>query len=294
MFPELTRAHDQVRANSVILDSEAVGVDPKTGKFLSFQDTIVRKRKHNIDETSLKVPLRFFVFDVLYKDGKSLLSEPLTKRREILTRLLQSEAAGPLRLTEQIRVDKAEGLVSYHDRQLKKGLEGAVVKKASSAYVPGRRAWNWVKFKEVETARGGLADTLDCVVMGYYQGKGKRAGFGIGAFLVGVRKGEQFLTIAKIGTGLSDAQWKEMKKRADGEKAEKQPKEYVVDKSLVPDVWVSPKIVVEIAADNLTRSPNHSAKLALRFPRLVRFRDDKRVEQATSVREVEGMANKEL
>ncbi len=307
MFPELLEAHKEVRAESVILDSEAVGVNPKTGKLMSFQETIIRKRKHMVAEASLRVPLKFFVFDVLYLNGESLLNKPLHERREILKRILQPKKI--FELTEQIVTEDAEKLREYHDKQLAEGLEGAVVKKIDGEYIPGRRGWNWVKFKEEETAAGGLSDTLDCVVMGYYRGKGKRTGFGLGAFLVGVRgnaelkmkpfdsaqgKNEafdegKFYTIAKIGTGLSDGQWKEMYQRAEKYKTLGQPKEYVVHKSLVPDVWVTPAIVVEIAADNLTKSPNHSAGVALRFPRLVKFRDDKNLEQVTSLEEVKRM-----
>ena len=132
-----------------------------------------------------------------------------------------------------------------------------------------------------------MADTLDCVVMGYNKGKGKRTKFGLGAFLVGIRKGSQFLTISKIGTGLSDEQWRELKLRSKKWEVESQPKEYQVDKNLAPDVWLSPGIVVEIEADNITKSPIHAAKYALRFPRLVRFRDDKAPHQATTLAEAE-------
>jgi len=103
---------------------------------------------------------------------------------------------------------------------------------------------------------------------------------------VGVRKGEKILTVAKIGTGLSDEQWGEIKKRVKKEEVKKQPKSYVVNKSLECDVWVDPKLVVEIAADNVTQSPNHSSGLSLRFPRLVKFRDDKRPDQITSIKEL--------
>ncbi len=206
------------------------------------------------------------------------------KRRQILAAILRG--LRPLQLTEQIVTDKTEELREYHLRQLQRGLEGVVVKRWEGAYVPGRREFNWVKCKEEEAAAGGLADTLDCVVIGYYRGRGKRTKFGIGAFLVGVRQENKFLTVAKVGTGLTDEQWRELKIKSEKLKIKNQPKEYQVHKNLIPDVWVEPKIVVEIAADNITRSPNHSAGLALRFPRLVRFREDKSVEQITTVEEV--------
>ena len=103
---------------------------------------------------------------------------------------------------------------------------------------------------------------------------------------MGVRKGEEMVTIAKVGTGLSDEQFRELKRRLDRLVTAKQPKEYIVDKRLYPDVWVDPGLVVEIAADEITRSPIHSAGVALRFPRLVKFRDDKSVGEVTTVEEV--------
>jgi len=103
---------------------------------------------------------------------------------------------------------------------------------------------------------------------------------------VGARHGQEFLTVSKIGTGLTDNQWREMKRRCRGTELIKMPRNYQVDKNLFPDVWCEPKIVVEIEADNITRSPIHTAQYALRFPRLIRFRDDKDAFQATSLAEL--------
>lgn len=292
MFPDLIEAlPKEVRVKSAILDGEAIGFDPKTGKFLPFQETIKRKRKYQIGETAKEIPLKFFCFDILYKDGQDLLKVPFSKRRKILEKILSSTNK-TIVLSPQVVTDNPQELRKHHDEQIKKGLEGVVVKKWEAAYDPGRRGYTWVKFKQEKGKKGGgLADTLDCVVMGYYRGKGKRAGFGIGAFLVGVRKAGQFLTISKIGTGLSDEQWREMKKRSRKWEVGSRPKQYLVDKNLTPDVWLSPGIVVEIEADNITKSPIHVAQYALRFPRLIRFRDDKTPSQATTLAEAEKLYN---
>lgn len=289
MFPDIAEAaFREIKANEVILDGEAIGYDAKTGRFLPFQETIKRKRKYDIAETAKKIPLKYFCFDILYKDGRDLLKLPFAQRRKILGEVLSSKNK-ILLLSPQIITENPEELRKYHDEQKKKGLEGIVVKKWQAPYDPGRRGYTWVKFKEEESKKGGgLADTLDCVVMGYYKGKGKRNQFGIGAFLVGIRESEDsdaFLTMSKIGTGLSDEQWREMNKRCNRVKTEEQFKQYKVNKNLAPDVWCEPKIIVEIQADNITVSPIHTAGLALRFPRLVRFRDDKSAEEATSLQE---------
>jgi DNA ligase-1 len=284
MFPELEGIGEELGADEVILDSEAVGVHPKTGKLLTFQATITRKRKHGIEEASRQVPLRFFVFDLLYLDGRELLEESFQDRRAMLERVVREGRL--LRVAPILVTRSPEEIRQFHQAQLAAGLEGAVIKQLEGRYIPGRRGWNWVKFKEVEEATGKLSDTLDCVVMGFYRGRGKRSQFGIGAFLVGVINGGEILTVAKIGTGLTDEQWRELKRRLEEVVAVDKPLGYVVNKQLNPDVWVDPAVVVEVAADEITTSPVHSAGKALRFPRLVRFRDDKSVDQVTTVKEV--------
>ena len=143
--------------------------------------------------------------------------------------------------------------------------------------------------KEVEESHAKLSDTVDCVVMGYYRGRGKRAQFGIGAFLVGIKGGSDYVTVTKVGTGLTDELFRELKNRLDRLVVRERPSEYVIDKTLEPDVYVEPELVVELAADEVTESPTHTAGLALRFPRLVKLRDDKSVDQITSLRELKEM-----
>lgn len=288
MFPELQDIGKYIRADEVILDAEAVGVDPKSGTIMSFQQTTTRKRKHNIQLVMGTVPLKFFVFDILYKDRKDVLSLPLKSRRKLLEDVVKDNDM--LVVSPQVVTESATTIRSYHETQRKAGLEGVVVKQWSSPYEPGRRGYHWVKFKEEEGKTGKLTDTVDAVVMGYYRGEGKRAGFGIGAFLVGVRHGEEFVTVTKIGTGVSDELWRELKRQLDRLRARTRPTQYrEVAKILTPDVWITPSVVVEVAADDITKSPSHGAGFALRFPRLVRIRTDKSPAQVTSVQEVHTM-----
>jgi len=288
MYPELTHIGNQIEAKEVVLDSEAIGYDVKTGRLIPFQETMTRKRKHDVEHVSRALPLRFFVFDILYKDGKDLMGEPLSKRRKILETTIRK--GDILVVSPNIITSDVDELRKYHDEQLKIGLEGAVVKKWESPYEPGRKGFHWVKFKEEDGKTGKLTDTIDAVVMGSYKGEGKRAGFGIGAFLVGVKKGEKFVSLTKIGTGVSDELWKTLKKDFSRQSSAVRPKEYdEVSKTLEPDTWVNPKIVVEIAADDITKSPIHGAGYALRFPRLVRVRKDKSPQQATTTSEIHKM-----
>lgn len=285
MFPELLGSLDQVNAEEAIFDSEAVGWDPKTGKMLPFQETITRKRIYEVEAAQGRVPLKFNVFDVLYCDGKEYINLPFWERRKKLVALIKPGQI--IKVVQGLETENPNELRSYHAEKLREGFEGVVVKQIMGLYEPGRQGFNWVKFKEAETAMGKLADTIDAVVMGFYWGKGKRTGFGLGAFLVGIRgENDKILTLAKIGTGLADDQWLTLKKRLDEHVRMDQPHQYNVDKNLFPDVWVDPRIVVEIAADEITKSPNHSAGFALRFPRLVRFRDDKDLAGVTTISEL--------
>jgi DNA ligase 1 len=297
MFPELIEAtRRQVKAKSVILDSEALAYNPDSEEFLPFQETTKRRRKHGIEEAAAKLPLKAFVFDILYKDGQQLLDKPLTKRMKILDQVLPSDDV--LIRTKNQTVKEAKTLQILLDDAISKGLEGLVIKKLQSPYEAGGRNFNWVKLKK--HSAGELSDTIDCVLLGYISGRGKRAEFGAGALLVGVydREKDEFVSISRIGTGLTDEEWREIHKRADKIALSHKPAR--VNSTIEPTVWIEPKIVIEVLADEITRSPLHTAGaglepetgekipgFALRFPRLVSFRDDdKKPEDATDVGEI--------
>ncbi len=301
MFPELIKGTlKQVKAKTAILDTEALAYNPESEEFLPFQETTKRRRKHNIEEVAKKLPLRAFVFDLLYKDGKSYIDEPLSVRLAQLKATVHGEDILIPSKTQTLTDPKP--LAVMLDDAISKGLEGLVVKRVDSLYEAGGRNFNWVKLKR--HSAGELHDTIDCVVLGYIVGKGKRTAFGAGALLVGVydEKNDEFVTVSKIGTGLTDEEWTEIHKRADKIKIDHKPAR--VNSIILPSVWVKPQIVIEVLADEITRSPVHTAGTeisnkqeaisgekepgyALRFPRLVSFRtSDKRAEDATTVKEL--------
>ncbi len=167
------------------------------------------------------------------------------------------------------------------------------LKNPEKGYEAGARSFTWVKLKRIdeEGYSQGAADSVDCVVMGYYTGKGVRTQFGMGAFLAGIYDEEtlSFKTVTKVGTGMKESDLENIKKLCDQHKSAEAPKDYLVDKDLYPDVWVKPHIVVELRADEITISPKHTATYALRFPRLIRIRTDKKADQATSLKELEDL-----
>lgn len=287
MFPDVLDAVvKDVGAESAILDGEAVGYDPQSGKFLPFQETIQRKRKYDVAEMSKKIPVKYFVFDILLKDGKDLTNRPLFERREILSATVKKTSEKIILSQELITADP-EKLQEYFLAVKKKGLEGLVVKKYDGPYEAGNRGFSWAKFKREEDGQA-LTDTIDCVVLGYNKGTGKRSGFGIGAFLTGIydEKNDKYLTVAKIGTGLTDKEWVKIKNEISAVKVRDIPKNVEIEKGLIPDIVCKPEIVVAVRADEISVSPLHSSGYALRFPRMMGYRADKTAEQTTTLSEI--------
>lgn len=288
----------QIKAKTVILDSEALAYNPLSEEFLPFQETTKRRRKHGVEEAAKSLPLKAFVFDIMYLEGESLMDEPLTERVKLLDKVINGNdvlISQPGEIT-----DDATLIQSRFDQALTEGLEGLIVKRPDSKYEAGARNFNWVKQKR--NSSGELSDTIDCVILGYLTGRGKRAEFGAGALLVGVYDHDKdaFVTVAKIGTGLTDDEWRDIFKKCDKLKLSHKPAR--VESLIEPSVWVEPKIVVEILADEITRSPIHTAGkvdsdpgYALRFPRLIRFREeDKSAEDATTVEELVKLFNQQF
>ena len=288
MFPDIVEGiKKQIKANEAIFEGEAIAYNPKTGEYLPLQETVQRKRKYDIENTAESVPLRLICFDCLYVDGQNLIGQSFLERRKFLEKILGKGET--LILSEMTIVEKPEQIEVLFQEAIDKGLEGVMAKKLDGVYQAGARSWNWIKYKK--SYSGKIDDTIDALVMGYDFGQGKRNTFGIGDFLIGVYdlKSDTFKTIAKIGTGLTDEEWRTLKLNTKNLTLKTKPTRYDVNKGMDCDVWVEPKLMTVIKADEITKSPIHTAKLALRFPRLVDFREDKAPEDATSLDEVNKM-----
>lgn len=293
MFPDLKKAVAHLPVKSLICEGEAIAYDEATDTFLPFQETVKRKRKHDIEQVSQDLPLRLYLFDILYLDGESYLDKTHKERRKELVAVSKHFKKEDIQPIEEKYIHTAKELQEYFLTCIGAGLEGLVVKREDAIYQPGKRNFNWIKLKR--ESQGELIDSVDGVILGYYVGRGKRAHFGIGAFLLGVydTHTDQFKTVAKVGTGLTDTGWKDLKKRCESLIVQHQPKNVVCAKELRPDVWLDPKIVCEILSEEITLSPMHTAGktdehlgFGLRFPRFIRYRDDKSENEATSVKEL--------
>lgn len=293
MFPELKKVVQHLDVTSLICEGEAIVYDEDTDSFLPFQQTVKRKRKYDIEQASQDLPLRLYLFDILYLNGTSLLDQTHQHRRKILQKIVNQQKSFALQIVEEKQISTAQELEDYFLLNIAAGLEGLVVKREDAIYQPGKRNFNWIKLKR--EAHGSLVDTVDVVILGYYVGRGKRTKFGIGAFLVGVydARKDQFQTVAKVGTGLKDEDWKALKKKCDAIVTASEPKQVVCAKELYPDYWVQPELVCTIKSDEITLSPLHTAGktdthlgYALRFPRFVTYRIDKSAQDATTVVEL--------
>jgi DNA ligase-1 len=291
MFPDIEEAVvEQVSAKTAILEGEAIGYDPDTGQFAPFQVTVQRKRKYGIEEMRTTLPLRLLAFDLLYANGKDLTAQPYMTRHEKLGELIKK--GDGINVIENRITDDPVAVDGFFMEKIEAGLEGIMAKRLDSPYQAGARNFNWIKFKR--SYQGHLRDTVDVVVVGYLRGRGQRARFGIGALLSAVydKKLDRFRTIGKVGSGLSDEEWPRLREMLDRVAVEHKPAR--VDSLMVPDVWVEPKYVIEVQADEITRSPIHTAGkvgdepgYALRFPRCVNFiRADKSPEDATTEKEI--------
>jgi DNA ligase-1 len=295
MFPEIVEAaRKQVRAKEAIFEGEALAFNEQTGEYYPFQVTIQRKRKYGVKQMAAEFPLTLFVFDALYVDGQSLMHLPFMERRKRLQCLIGRGKT--IRLTDAIITSNARDVEKYFNENVERGLEGIIAKDLNAPYIAGARKFAWIKLKR--SYRGELSDTIDTVVIGYFKGRGQRAKLGLGALLTAVydKKADLFRSIAKIGSGMSEEQMVELHKILSKKKESKKPAR--VDCSLEPDVWVSPHYVIEVIADEITKSPVHTAAkkkgkdgLALRFPRMLKLRLDKKPEEATTVTEVVKMFN---
>ncbi len=289
-FPDIVEALKNIDAKEFVIEGEAIAIDEK-GKPLPFQTLMQRRRKYDVEEFARKIPLNLRLFDILYCDGHSFLHEAHEKRLEKLESILRKNKL--ITMADYIVTNELEEINAFFHDMLKRGYEGIMIKSQAGEYQAGTRGWNWIKWKKEYVKE--LSDTFDLVVVGAYHGKGRRSG-AYGALLCAAynEKEDMFETLCKLGTGLTDELVEELPKKLAKYKMERKPSRVNCGKEMEPDVWFEPHIVVEVFGAELTKSPFHScgSGLALRFPRFLRYREDKKAEQATTSKEVEKMARK--
>ena len=284
-YPDVVKyIQEHVSAKEFVIEGEVIAID-KEGKPLHFQILMQRKRKTDIEEYVKKVPVQLKVFDLLYHNGKSLLHESYEKRFEQLEEILSKNKH--IMFADRVVTDDLEEVNKFFQKMLKEKQEGIMIKALDSEYQAGTRGWNWIKWKKEYATE--MVDTFDLVIVGAFYGKGKRSGT-FGALLCACYndKDDTFETVTKLGTGLTDEMLAELPKKLKKYQMDHKPARVVVS-DIKPEVWFEPAVVVEVLAAEITKSPSHALGLALRFPRFIKLRDDKKAEQATTSKEIKQM-----
>lgn len=261
-FPELEAAA-RTLGRSVILDGEIVAYRDRILPFAIIQKRLGRR------QVSAKLladaPVVFFAFDLVYLDGKPLFERPLHERLRKLREIVQGDA---IRLGDSTLVRDAAHVDELFDAARVRANEGLVVKDPQSIYTPGRRGKSWLKYKKA------LA-TLDCVVTYAQYGNGKRRAV-LSDLTFAVRRDGELVNIGKAYSGLTDVEIAAMTEHF---------KQTTIERH-GPVHRVEPTVVLEIAFDRIQESSRHKSGYAMRFPRIARIRDDKTVEQISTIDEV--------
>ena len=287
---------NQVQAKEYVIEGEVVAIDEKN-RVLPFQVLMQRRRKYDIEEYVKKIPVCFFLFEILYLDGKSYLQKTHPQRMAALKKI--TSTGKHLTIAGKIVTENIKEVDKFFRNSLKEGYEGIIAKSMAkdSFYQPGNRGWLWIKWKKDYVTE--LVDNFDLVIIGAFFGKGKRCG-NYGALLCATynNREDTFESVTKLGTGFTDEVLEELPKMLAKYQVSQKPARVKVQKEMSPDVWFEPKLILEVQGAEITRGQAHVCAeeegkgLAIRFPRFICFRKDKKAEQATTSEEVEEIYKK--
>jgi DNA ligase-1 len=263
-FPELEFAARSL-GHSVVLDGEIVAFSDRVLPFAMIQKRLGRRK---VSESLLRdAPVVFFAFDILFVDGEVLFEMPLRERLQRLRDVLGS-GHGAIRFTNQSEIRDGNHVDALFNAARARANEGLVIKAPDSVYTPGRRGKSWLKYKKA-------LGTLDCVVTAAEYGHGKRRAV-MSDVTFAVRRDNELVNIGKAYSGLTDVEIERLTKHFQA----------TTTGRFGPVHTVEPTIVLEIAFDRIQESARHKSGYALRFPRIAHIRDDKTVDQISTIDEV--------
>ncbi len=274
-FAELKDVLDKsIKENSYIIDTEVIGFDHKTKKYLSFQHISQRiKRKYDIEKVAKEIPVVINVFDILYLNGKSLLDEPQRKRREIIQKTVK-EIPNKIAITKAIVTSDINEATKFYKQSLKVGNEGVIIKNLDKKYTPGRRVKGWIKFKPI-------LEPLDLVIVGATHGEGKRSEF-LSSYILACKSGDKLLECGMSSSGLKEKSSVGLTYQDMTEMLKN-----IITKRDARTVYVKPQIVVEVIYEEIQKSPTYSSGYALRFPKISRLREDKPLKDIATLKDIE-------
>ncbi len=251
-FPELVIPEQAFRAASGLFDGEIVCLEAD-GK-PNFANVIHRMQQRSdgaIERAKNNRPVVCYLFDCLYLDGRPIISEPLTRRREWMQDAIRKDT--PYRVSEAV-----DDGTSLFEAVKQLGLEGIMAKQRNSPYLPGKRAESWLKIKSLQT--------IECVIVGYTRGKGDREST-FGALHIGQKNGDELKYVGKVGSGFDESSLKAVFTEMSKLSQVKRPfKERVQDESQT--VWIEPKLICEVKYASITKDQ------LLREPVFLRLRPD--------------------
>lgn len=275
-FPDIVEAlRKNVKGDSYILDSESIGIDKKRGKFLPFQAISQRiRRKYRIEEMVSELPCVLMIFDIMFYNGENYLNKKLSERRELLENIVSSDVFS-INLSEKLISGNASEVKRFFDDSILKGNEGLMAKSLDAPYKPGSRVGFMVKIKDT-------MENLDLVIVGAEWGEGKRSSW-LSSFLLACRSDDNgFLEIGKVGTGIKE----KSEEGVSFEQLTEILKPLIISEN-GREVKVRPEIVVEISYEEIQKSASYGSGYALRFPRFVALREDRGVNDISSLSEIE-------
>lgn len=273
-LPEIVETvKENVKAEEGILEGEVIAVDDK-GDPIPFQHLMRRfRRVHKIDEMVERVPVKLFLFDILYLDGENLISTPYIQRRKVLAENIEG-----ITMTRQLVTTSVKEAGTFLKEAINNGHEGLMAKKIDSEYIPGIRGKHWFKIKTV-------LEPLDLVIVGAEYGYGRRHKWLSDYYLAAMdTQSGEFMMVGKTFKGLTDMEIIRMTERL---------KELII-KLEGRRVVVVPKIVVEVFYNEIQRSPKYKSGMALRFARINRVRNDKTIQEADTLQRVREIYKKQF
>ncbi len=265
-------AKTRVKSVEYLIEGEVVAIGYED-KPVPFQDLMRRfRRVHGVEEMAGRLPLKLFLFDALQVEGKTLIDLPYTERWKELSNMVSAQSLAPRLMSSEPKQVEA-----FLKEALKAGHEGLMAKSLSSNYSPGARGKKWFKIKP--------ADTLDVVIVAAEWGSGRRVGW-LSNYHLGVRdeKTGEFLVVGKTFKGLTDAEFDMITKRL---------QELKIRESRYT-IHVKPSIVAEVAYNEVQKSPRYKSGFALRFARIVRFREDKGPEDSDTLQHLQELYEKQF
>lgn len=268
-FPEIVYELGKLKQDEFMIEGEIVAFDDKNNFPLPFQELMKRFRS-DAESIKEKVPVKLFLFDLLYLNGKSFFNQPYVERRKKL-----KEISEGFELTEARKVNNSKAASEFLEKSIEDGHEGLIAKDSRSNYSPGARGKKWLKIKPT-------METLDLAVVAAEFGHGKRSNW-LSDYYLGARDGNGFSVIGKTYKGLSDEGIREVTEKLKSLEINREGRKIVVE----------PELVFEISFNEIQESPKYKSGFALRFARVEKIRYDLGPRDVDSIERVRGLYEKQ-